>query len=344
MCVQLAFRGRLEAAAVHPGWKLTNFLLVVVAIFDTVNLLGHDREDQAVSGNAAVGERDTDPRVLQLASKNASAASVKATVTVLQSASFLAFSAAGACRSASSLWCLAPVARCLLQIEVAGTVATVIGFARVQWTRQIAAGTQIGHDNLVLVQLRSGNWRRLCYPALRVAVTGALWSLDCTETERCTLWQAATWLASNANFAADGASLQNKWRLRLLVDQRQSFAFAICVQVARQGQARLYSVQAVALSSVLVFLRFEKRVGSIFQNEAKLVGLAETVVIELTETRRRHSVLRIRRIFKFVYLHLPVDEKKSVHFTCTDFSPTTSGAKSLFWVFRLCVYTNFCEF
>lgn len=269
----------------HPAWQSAHLLLILVAVVDAVHLLGADREDQAVGLDAAVGQRDADPRVGQLTGKDAAVASVEATVAVLQRAAFLALGAAGAGRSADSGRSVAAVASGRLRAVVDGAVAAVIGLAHKEWARDVASGAQVGHDDLVLVQLSAGNWRRFGDPALRVAVRSAVWRLDCAQAERGTLWQAAAWLARNTNLAADGSGLQNKRRLRLLVNERQSLALAVGVQVARQSQARLNGVQAVAFGRVLVLLRLQERKRTVFKNETESVCASESIIRKLRESR-----------------------------------------------------------
>lgn len=67
---------------------------VVGAIVDAHDFFRGDLEDQAVDVNAAIGERDADPRVGQFTGKATTVASVEAAIAVLQRATFFAWCAA----------------------------------------------------------------------------------------------------------------------------------------------------------------------------------------------------------------------------------------------------------
>ena len=243
MCVDVSvskkilYAQRLESRTVNPfrDWALSN--VFNVAIVDARDFLRRDLEHEAISRNFAVGECDADPRVFQFTSKDAAVAVVEAAVAVLQRAAFLTFGAARAGSRANGRWRSAAVACRRLCRVVGRAVAAVVGLADVERARNVARVAQVDGNDAVFVQLGARNRLRLGNPTLRIATCRTLGRLDRAEAERSALFDAAAFATGNANFVANRAGLENKRRLRLAVNERQSFAFAISIEIARQSKA-----------------------------------------------------------------------------------------------------------
>ena len=272
----------------HPLGHRADLGLVVAAALVAGHLLGRDLEHEVIGRDAAVGERDADPRVGEFTGKDAAAASVDATVAVLERAALVAFVATRARRRADSRRGVAAVARGRRLSIVDSARAAVVGLAHVQRARDVTHGAEVGHDNAVLVQLRTSDRGRLSHPALGIAVRRAVGRLDGTEAERRALGQAAAVRARHAHLSADRAGLEHKRGLRLLVDERERLAGAVGVERAREREARLDGREASALGGRAHLLRLEERDGDILQDVAERVGALEAVVVELLESRRSH--------------------------------------------------------